>query len=230
MEKVGKIQTIFRAFTQKSNIDPEILKKRREICDSCPLNSLNKEKAKLFEEIRKTVIKKPFCTACGCQIEQKTASITEVCGAVYLGLKPKWNRIKVETMKKTDINIINLSTDKMNIDLSVEGDHFVAECGEIDKFRKHTYEIIVEGKEEEYELYNPEPGCHFCTTVERKKPSMLIGGGKEEQEVKNQDILKITFDLQSEEQGVGTTKNVYLAYKSSEGTKRTRIEFRFLPK
>lgn len=82
MEKVGKIQTIVRAFTQKSNIDENILRKRREICSSCPLNSLNKEKTGVFEEIRKTVVKKPFCTACGCQIEQKTASETEVCGAV----------------------------------------------------------------------------------------------------------------------------------------------------
>lgn len=225
MEKVGKIKTIYRAFTQKSNIDPEILKRRREICASCPLNSLNKEKKGVFEEIRSTIVSKPFCTACGCQIEQKTATETECCGAVYLGQKPKWNRIKLETMNKTDINIINLSEEKANIDLALEGDHFVVECGEVDKYAPQSYSLILEGKEEEYKLFSAEPGCPFCTTIERSKPTDENG-----QEIKNQDKLDITFNLTAEAQGVGVSKQVYLAYNSSEGTKRTRIEFKFFAK
>lgn len=218
MEKVGKIQTIVRAFTQKSNIDENILRKRREICSSCPLNSLNKEKTGVFEEIRKTVVKKPFCTACGCQIEQKTASETEVCGAVYLGQKPKWNRIKVETMKKTDINVINLSEDKMNLDLSIDGSHFVAECGEIDKNVENSFRVRIEGKEDAYRLYEPVPGCGYCTRVFRESISNGV------------DELNVVFDLSQEDSGVGIVKFVSLTYESSEGVKNTKLEFRFTPK
>lgn len=218
MEKVGKIKTIYRAFTKQSDIDPKILEKRREICNSCDFNSKNKEDKGLFNEIRSNVIKEPFCTACGCQIKQKTASETEVCGAVYFDLKPKWNRIKVETMDKTDLNIINLSPDKINVDLDVSGEHFVIDCGEVDMFSTHAYKILVEGKEEGYKLLVAEPSCHFCTTVER-----------ETQDAKR-DVLNVTFNLSAETQGVGVSKNVFLFYDSSQGRKKTYLEFRFFPK
>ena len=217
MEKIGKIKTIVRAFTQKSNIDPDVLKKRRERCATCPLNSLNKEKTGVFEEIRKAVISKPFCTACGCQIEQKTASETEVCGAVYLGQKPKWNRIKIETMKNTDINVINLSEDKVNLDLSIDGTHFVIECGEVNKNMELSYKFRIEGKEEVYRLYEPTPGCGYCTRVLRES----IGKGIDE--------LEVIFDLSAEDSGLGIVKFVNLSYESSEGVKSTRLEFRFTP-
>lgn len=119
MKKVNKAKVIFRAFTSQSSIDPEILKERRSKCEGCPRNSKNfpKEQMSLKQSIQNS-LGKPFCTICSCFIEEKTSQETEECALAEIGQQPLWNRIRLETAGASDINLINKSPEKVNVDLN----------------------------------------------------------------------------------------------------------------
>ena len=145
MKKVDKTQTIIRAFTTESDIDKDLLKYREKICGGCEFNSENmtEESLGLFSKMRKKTLgeSNPFCTACGCQINEKIRQETEECGLVYKGLPPKWNRIKLETIGNSDLDIINKSVYYMNVDLTVDGENYVLYFGEIKLFITHPQQF-----------------------------------------------------------------------------------------
>lgn len=71
---------------------PAWAKKRREICNTCPLNSKHTKKKDINLRWMKWWFLNTFqnfCNVCGCQIKPKTLAETEECP------KDKWKEIKI---------------------------------------------------------------------------------------------------------------------------------------
>lgn len=208
MKKVDKTQTIIRAFTTESDIDKDLLKYREKICGGCEFNSENmtEESLGLFSKMRKKTLgeSNPFCTACGCQINEKIRQETEECGLVYKGLPPKWNRIKLETIGNSDLDIINKSVYNMNVDLTDDGDNYVLNFGEITN-DIHNYNFVITTKDNK-ELTYVEPGCQSCTRV------------KFDELTKSSYNVDLTFDATQLFSYGLFEKNVYVGTKIGEET------------
>lgn len=78
-----KIYRILKAkfFGKYMYREKQWFKDRKKICDSCPLQSNNKENKKgiRFFILRKLNLNQPFCTVCGCEIEAKISEQYEMC-------------------------------------------------------------------------------------------------------------------------------------------------------
>lgn len=173
MEKVNKLKTIARAFTQESTIDEKILENRRQICFGCEFNSENVSPDKLtfIDKARKKTLgeNNPFCTACGCQINQKTTQETEQCGATEKGLPAKWFRVKLETVDKLDLNFINKSVDEVNLDLDIKGRYYGIYFGETTNTVK-LIRILIQSKSGiKFDIDYIKPACNSCTEVNYSK-------------------------------------------------------------
>lgn len=125
-KKVSKAKTILRAFTQTSNIDPTLLEQRREACKTCPRNSMNVDVTTMgLKDRMQHTLAKPFCTICKCFIAEKTSQETEECALTEIGEQPLWTRLKLETTGSTDLNMINKSPDKINVDMDEETGEYI---------------------------------------------------------------------------------------------------------
>lgn len=173
MKKVSKILTVARAFTSTSTIDETILKQRREICSTCDFNSNNVESKDMgfIEKARKKLLdNEPFCTACGCQVNEKTSQDTEECGLSEKGLKPKWNRLKLETTNRLDLNLINKSSEYVNIDLAKNKLAFEINYGEVNKETLSEIEFLLKSKVGvEFSMTKFRPSCGSCTKATYEK-------------------------------------------------------------
>lgn len=89
-----KIRAIYRGFFKEPDVTSDILAERRSICDTCEYNSKNIAGQLSLINMMKKKLNKPFCTACGCFIHEKTKVASEVCGLEEQGLEPKWNAVK----------------------------------------------------------------------------------------------------------------------------------------
>lgn len=215
MEKVNKLTTITRAFTQESTIDEKILENRREICFGCEFNSINvpQEKLTFIDKARKKTLgeNNPFCTACGCQIKEKTAQETEECGAVSKGIPAKWFRVKLETVDKLDLNFINKSVDLVNLDLDKRGRYYGIYFGNTSNTVK-LVKILIESKiGTTFDIDYINPSCNSCTEVEFKKI--------------NDNTYEVDIELNLPIINANSfTKNIYFAYNINKETKRGVIK------
>lgn len=203
MNKTGKVKTIVRAFTGKPDVDEDVLKFRREICGGCEFNSNNIPDSELgfIEKARKKLILgEPFCTACGCQINEKTGQSTEECGLAEKGETPKWHRIKLETTGRFELNIINESKELINLDLSENGTEFEINFGENKREGTLDISFIVESNlGVPLVLDYARPSCGICTKVDTGKIS------------NNQYRIELTLDLTKISVGA-FRKSLHLGY------------------
>ncbi len=125
MRKVNKAKVIARAFLKDKSNKPNWHKERLEICETCPLNSKNLPDATVIDKM------KPRCSACGCFILEKTSQETEMCGKADIGEEPLWPALKVETSSSSNLDLINLSPDKINVDLNK--DYYLVNYGDTKK-------------------------------------------------------------------------------------------------
>lgn len=123
MEKVSKPLVIARAWLNRPSKIEDWLQERRDICETCPLNSKNLKDNNLLDRL------KPRCIGCGCPIDEKTSQKTEMCGAADIGDEPKWPALVVETRGNTFLNMENESPNIVNVDLTTE--EYVVDYGEI---------------------------------------------------------------------------------------------------
>ena len=214
MEKVNKAKVIARAFTQESNIDKNVLEHRRKICSGCEFNSDNANDKELgfIEKARKKLLKgEPFCTACGCQVNEKTTQETEECGLGEKGLEPKWNRIRVETTDSLEIDLVNKSVDIVNVDLSKDKKAFEISFKNI--FRKDIKEIcfLLQSKNKNnLEVNYVTPSCGSCTSSSFDK--------------KDDNTCEVKVELNTSKISKGQfRKNVYIGYKINGKYKKNQI-------
>jgi hypothetical protein len=128
MKKVSKPTVIARAFTGQNLVSEEIHQQRMSKCATCPFNSVNTEDKSILSKI-KDLAKGDHCTICGCFIKEKTSQPTEYCAKRDIGEQPEWNSLVLETARKSDINIDNLSPQIMTIDLDEKKDVVVLDLG-----------------------------------------------------------------------------------------------------
>lgn len=204
MEKKSKLNTIVDAFTKESEISLKVLEERRKICGSCIYNSSNTKKNDLniIEKARQhSFPNKPFCRACGCNIDEKTTQETEECGLVSLSLQPKWNRIRLETVSRHDLDIINRSENIVNVDLSSTKEYYSVSFGEVDSLNVKNIQLELNSKPNlEFVLEKVRPSCGVCTSANYKK----LGEGSY--------LVNISMDMSK----VGISefnKNVFITYK-----------------
>ena len=127
MKNKSKLKTIIKAFSGYKDVSDEVHTRRLEICLNCPFNSKNVELSQLnlLSRIRASITpEKTFCTLCGCQVFEKTAQATEQCAKYLIGEEPLWNKLKIETNNSDMLNLVNLSPDKVTVDLIDNTDKF----------------------------------------------------------------------------------------------------------
>lgn len=127
MQKVSQgkiIKDAFVADIPKNKEEwPEYYKRRMDICASCEHNTANGGLGAQVEWVaKKTGIHN--CNICGCIISKKCWSKNEACGLEEIGREPKWNRIRVDTVKEDLFNIVNKSEHEANVNLSEDGLRF----------------------------------------------------------------------------------------------------------
>ena len=190
MKQESKIKRIFQAFTEESDLSSEIVNKRREICKSCPFNTLNIKDEDLTLLQRQKKVMGNFCTKCGCFIDKKTERASEACGLEDVGLEPKWNRILLKTTSSEDLDIRNLSPDKCNIKISDLKENYEIEIFSIDENFKNPIEIEILS-DVDIISFNPYCGCVSIETVSKNKFKISLDTSVF---VKEQNIIK-TLEL-----------------------------------
>lgn len=211
MKEVSKAQTIVNAFTQKPNVDEETLAYRRKICGSCEFNSDNKPDSELgfIEKARKKLIKgEPFCTACGCQVNEKTGQATEECGLAEKGLSPKWNRVKVETTSRWDLNVVNESQEIVNLRLDEKGSHFEIDFGETKREGVREITFLLQSKiGVPLTMHYVRPSCNICTDYSYVKI--------------DENTVRVTLSLDVTKISVGAfKKSLHLGYYLKQAYKK----------
>lgn len=135
MEKKSKLKTIYDAFTQEADVSQELYNERLEICNACEYNTANKasEDIGMADKLKMSTICKgsEVCTACGCCILVKIGQKTTECGLAEKGLTPKWNAVKIETSKDSDLNIEILDKSALTIDLESNTNIFEVNAGDV---------------------------------------------------------------------------------------------------
>ena len=153
MKKISKVESIIDAFSSPLPIGEDWYEARLKICAGCEYNSANAG----VEGIKNNVINflanavnivdanEPQCNACGCFIRRKAGQKEEACGLEEKALVPKWPRLLVHTTNSEDFNIINLSPSKVNINLSLDGTHYIVDYGMMNNTTNMTVKLILEG-------------------------------------------------------------------------------------
>lgn len=164
MKLLNKIRVIAKAkFSDKSNLG-DWYQKRRDICDQCPLNSINKEN-KTAKDIAMVTLNlgKPTCLACGCEISAKTSVRGATCGLVNIGEEPLWKPLpEIYEYTMDNLKIENLSSDVAN--LSIEN-MLVLEYKDLKYLGNSNIEISIEGVGFDIKSLIVHSGCG-CVTNE----------------------------------------------------------------
>lgn len=113
-------ESYWKRFKKKEHdeyISIEDVDYRRKQCLNCNYNSQNTDKGTLnLIEQGYNKIMGDYCTICKCPISSKVISPTEECALGQRGMRPLWNRTAVLTSSDSSLNLINLSSKKVNID------------------------------------------------------------------------------------------------------------------
>lgn len=104
----GVINQVKEELGALSPEEQEEIVRRRLICQSCPIFSLNAKKdqaeyKKLFnEDFKFDSIRNTYCGSCGCEYKTRTASLSSECGLSYYNeLHPEnTQELKWKTYKK----------------------------------------------------------------------------------------------------------------------------------
>lgn len=173
METISKGKIIKKAFEADIPKDreqwPEYYKERMDLCAVCEHNTANGGLGKQVEWVaKKTGVHN--CNICGCVISKKCWSKNEACGLEEKGLKPKWNRLIVETVKEDLFNVLNKSRHEVNVNLSADGTMFEFMANERYPEDDLKIKFVVECKKN-MELKE----IHICSCIV-SKPKMLAPG------------------------------------------------------
>lgn len=165
-EKIKKVKTIIKAFTEDLPVDEKWFQDRMEICNGCEFNSKNIAKTDLSTEskIKNAISLCPqgdHCTKCGCCTHEKASQKIEVCGLAEAGEAPKWEALEVDFDDK--ISFENLTPDSGV--LGVVDNVMVYDLGETEEGR---IDFVVRIKRKGgFDVKSARVGCK-CTVAETK--------------------------------------------------------------
>lgn len=114
-------------------------KKRMEICEKCPKNTKNMEDDKIdnvflwaVKKLGKVTGKKQAnCSYCGCFVDLKCWTPTEVCGRAEAGLEPYWGAINVAANDGQAVDV-EVLTEGVEIGLNPDAGGFMLTFGDVE--------------------------------------------------------------------------------------------------
>lgn len=162
MKKENKILTIVKAFAGSQNIPQEVKNERLKICDGCIYNSKNADTS-VVGSVRDWSMGH-FCTACGCQIKEKTSVPYEECGLGSIGKKPLWNRLGIVTSNSSDFDIF-IEESEYRLDLI--NDVLVIECYDVLQDYLEI-NLVLKKKREDIEYIMFSTGCASCSSIQEE--------------------------------------------------------------
>ena len=169
MKKQSKIKTVVETKLKDNTPVEDWHKERLDKCNLCEFNTKNKKDLKVSDLAMISLnLGKDTCSLCGCGVEDKTSVKSEACAlenATNQG-EPKWNRIEILTSNTDKIDIENLSTDNVNIDLINSNVNIF--LGDIEKNKEYTFDLKIKPKKGTLKNLNLEPSC-TCTSTGIKK-------------------------------------------------------------
>ena len=202
MIKFEKLAIIAKAkFSNKNNLG-DWYKKRLEICEKCPLNTLNtspktgRDKAWLVANLGK-----PTCLGCGCEVSAKASVRGEVCGATKVGLPALWEALpELEDTNISTLQITNLNSDKAT--LTSEGKSMHLDYGTVPHGFDSKVDIELSDSLGAIKKINVVPGCG-CTIATAKVKN-------------NKAIFSISYDTIGRQGGVTKSFTVYYEIDNSK--------------
>lgn len=209
-----KAKTIAKAFVNKLPEGEDWYEKRLEICNSCDYNTKNKDRSELSVKDKLQIGSKVcdngnHCTACGCCIERKCSVKTEECGAVKLGLPPKWESLETVSEIDDTLSIENLTPEVGKVTTDKTG--FYYDFGEVYK-PKISCKFRLK-KSGGLDVINQSASCS-CTVGD------LEVIDKETTEL-SVDISTLTF-----KEGEETTRSLNVTYSENKRNKTIKITFK----
>jgi hypothetical protein len=163
MEKLGKINTIVDAFTEKLPIGETWYEERVALCKACPKFSKNAESLTPADALKQFTLG-GFCTICGCVATRKASQKQEECALSDLGETPKWKSLAVKTADKDDWDVYNNSPHI--IELGLEPDAYIVEYLKPFKTKEESMiELLFEGK---HIITKTDVSCG-CTVISYEK-------------------------------------------------------------
>jgi hypothetical protein len=163
-----KAKTIAKAFLEPLPEGQDWYEKRLEICKTCPSNSANRTEPTLAEKLNITnLIKKGVCDegnhcmACGCCIERKCATKSEVCGLAEIGEDPKWVALEVPSTINKGISLINLTPEIGEV--KTEKASFSYTSNNVEE-NKLDIKFIIKKDSSTFTIKNYRPSCS-CMSV-----------------------------------------------------------------
>lgn len=210
MKEVSKIKKIYEGFFGEE-VPESVAKERRSKCAVCPFNSVNAEKLSLINNIRNTFTA-PFCTLCSCQIHEKTGSPLEECAMYMIEEDKKWFKIKIETMGKEDLNLIQVGENTYDIQLS-EGAFLIA-LGEVKAGEDTTMELVFETEGDNIiQVGGVKTSCG-CTSSKH--------------EPIDEKKFKVIFRIDINKVGMGSgAKSAEISYDLNGKPKKQKIKFKY---
>lgn len=175
MKQQNKLITILKAFTGKVDVTEEQWKERLTECTGCEYLSTNTpdKNLSLVEKVRKNGFPyKPFCTLCGCNVDEKTSQATEECAAGKKGEPLRWNRLRLEPTEATKFNILNKSPQYVNLGFTNNKKGYQIDFGEVERSfeEKISFDIYVD-KAKKIDIHTFKPSCGSCTSATHKRIS-----------------------------------------------------------
>lgn len=173
LKKTSKIKVIKKAFFDGADVTEDIHKYRLSICSDCEYNSDNTPTNDLnfFNKIRKlSYPSKSFCISCGCYLKEKTGQSLEQCPMS----PPKWFKSAITVEKDTDFNLINLSFEKVNLDI-VDSEYLVL-VGDVNTLKPYSFSLEIDFKDKKVSDVKIIPSCSLCTDfkISKTKGTSLI--------------------------------------------------------
>lgn len=195
MIKMEKLLVIAKAkFSDKSKLG-DWYTTRLEICEKCPLNSMNTPASNLKERAWVIAnIGKPTCLGCGCEIAAKASVRGETCGAKLRGLEPLWGPLpEMAEIDMNGITITNLNTDKIKV--VTDGRGIIVDYGAVPHGFDSYSEIELKSDKGPIDRIKVVPGCGCTSSTNR------IENGKA--------IFSLAYDTVGRQGSVTKTFTVY---------------------
>lgn len=205
---INKLRVIAEAkFADKSKLGSWYTD-RIELCETCPLNSKNKDNLNVVETAAVAAnLGQPTCLACKCEIAAKAYVREEQCGLVKLGETPIWEALPaIQETTIRGLKIESLSSDKVKM---IPGKITVLDYGKIPYNFDTNIAITIEGATFKLKEVNLQRSCQ-CTSIQTEEKDG-----------------KYTFRLSYNSKNYGVfDKPVYVNYKRAGSNYQFKIILR----
>jgi hypothetical protein len=171
-KKISLVDIVKSKFSNKEDLAPWY-EERLSICQTCPLNSINKPRKEQTVQEKAWVtanMGKPTCLACKCEITAKASLPHATCGKKVIGLEPEWNPI--HTVSKTESQTIQVNPIDP-VTLRSERGEEIIDFGRIKVGEPKRTQIIIEDHKQEMTDIKVQSSCGCTVPKVEQKDSFI---------------------------------------------------------